>query len=485
MANKTADTKEPDQKQAESQTDKQAAEESYDEEKLGSIMLSALGFDPKAAKERAEKRDKPEKGAVEDEKAPTNKEQAADKTAKKEKKVEVERSEDEDDRIARIASASASAAAASATEAMLARMDKRDGGEKKSGDDNKVDALDGLTEDEKSDYEVYRHIAETIPSKKNIHTRFLEGVNKARAYEQKWRDENPGKEFDPEDEEHNDFYERIEPDVTEREFRKAEVAMEADRIAEEKLKKKLKDEVEPLKERQRQREAKEKVEELRTRIISDCEQTMASVLESILPNEAEAIKKNPEKASEIVKALEESDPEAFDVMRETSNAAMALIGETVKLWNSDGLVPFDPKNPVHDAIRKFSLSKEQEIKKLPPSKQVHGGKRFATWAEMEKMGAAERERHWVLTDQHIVQMLKGEFAANAKAQYEHRMGRIRKYAEKAGKTVEKQEKTEKEKASANGSPESGGGSKIDTSKKGDAVEDEELTKMTRSILFGR
>ncbi len=469
-------------------TEAKKGEEPEDESKLGSLMMSALGLSAEKAKERTDKAsEKAKDDGKKKSKDQTQKEQAPkDEPAKEEgkkKKVEVVREEPEepdDERMARIATS----AATSTAEAMMAKLSKqKDEPEVESSDD-------GMTDDDRSDYEVYKRLAEDNPRYKNAAKDFADGVKKARAYEAKWRENNPDKEFDPEDDEHNDFYERIEPDVTERDFRRAEVAIEADRIAEKRIRERL----EPVEKRQREREAAETVSSLRPQIEQSAGDILTSMLETISPDEGEKLRKNPESVLEIVKELEESDPIAFDIMKNSTGECVEVVSEVVKLWRSNGAVPFNQSNPIHEHIRKFSAHAEGEIKKLPTHQRLHQGKRFATWAEAEKMDAATRAKHWVLDDTHIIAMLKDHYMKASKAEYQAQRERLDRYiSKKTQVTTEKEEAKPRQdrqappdrRAAPARSPESGGGSSIDTTGKGKDLKDEPLTETTRNILFRR
>ena len=96
---------------------------------------------------------------------------------------------------------------------------------------------DGLTQKQRDQLIVYQELETLKPTQyKGITEQYLKSIPEIQEYVKTWAKENPGTPFDPDAEEHNAFFERIEPVVDEDDWKKAEITIGAREIASQAIK---------------------------------------------------------------------------------------------------------------------------------------------------------------------------------------------------------------------------------------------------------
>src|SRR6185436_9223298 len=91
---------------------------------------------------------------------------------------------------------------------------------------------DGLTQKQRDQLIVYQELEAMKPAQyKGITEQYLKSIPEIQDYVKTWAKENPGQAFDADDEQHNEFFARIEPVVDEDDWKKAEITIGAREIA--------------------------------------------------------------------------------------------------------------------------------------------------------------------------------------------------------------------------------------------------------------
>lgn len=335
-----------------------------------------------------------------------------------------------------------------------------------------------LEEDDLHEYEVARFLASTDAKFKDAPDKILAQVNQAARYAQRWETNNPGKTFNPEDEEHDAFYESLQKPWSEREFRKAEIAMEAEKIAEKKLSS-ANAKLEKLDENDARMELAPTVERAVLMAADHMAREIgAGVHETIIKNGFDK--------------LTEQDPETANVLAESIGAIQPLVEAIVQIDDPKFRIKFDEKKPEHQQWLKLLIEKERQY-----SGQTHEGKMFATRRDYSKMTAEQRASHWYLTADDLLSEAVKDATASAVERIKSEKERLEKFAARMGYVKKEPEKksdpsnnggSEKSEASPSRiekpvSPSAGSGVKIDAKGEPQIGGNGAFLKATHSILF--
>jgi hypothetical protein len=241
-------------------------------------------------------------------------------------------------------------------------------------------------------------------------------------YKAQWLKENPGEKFDPNDDQHTDWYADNDPtnkfeDIDEQ-LEDAQVRV-IKREAREEASKALAEE-----------NSRRQSEERRQRVAPMAEQTandsVMEALEAIDPKLVEVVKKDGEKG------LADEDPIALKLVSQAAQIFSPLITETIKI--SEGLVSPTQGNPVHAKIEEVMVSIENAVLALDPSDRIKvetvGGrqvqKRFATMEDFANMPAEKRSRYWTVGKDEVVYKLRADQKTIIKQEYDQLTSAMKK-----------------------------------------------------------
>jgi hypothetical protein len=318
---------------------------------------------------------------------------------------------------------------------------------------------------------------------------FLANLEKSDKYAQAWEARNPGKPFDPEDDEHNEFFASIKQPYTPQELRRAEASMvaraETERVAatrDEKTSAELKE----IKSENARLKLAPKVNSTMAQAIGFMANQMGDDIVSIL-NSGGAQK------------LQEVDPEADSAIREAIGDVSPLIQAIVEIEESGGTVEYDKKNPAHRRYFEILAAKEEEYAGAVDER----GRSCVSRAEYAQMSPAQRAQHYFLTPENIIAEVVSEQAQKTKQRIDEERNRIRKAAERMGFVPAKA-------AAANGnaahaatpakdppkdlgtpapikpvSPSAGSGVKIDVKEPNPPTSVDAILNKVSGVLFGR
>lgn len=339
-----------------------------------------------------------------------------------------------------------------------------------------IDPLEGLTDDDKRDYEVAQHLAKLDPRFKDAPEIIISNLKKAESYAEQWEAANPGKQFDPNDDEHDEFFAGIKTPWTQSQFQNAAI----DLLAEKKTAK-LRDE---QNERLRGVEAASARAVLKPIVDQHFSATTIAMAKALGDEVAKTLE------TEGWNGLAEHDPVLAQVMGATMQQMHPFIEAAVHI--DDPRIGLDKNDPMH---QQWSVVVQQG-EAMAQGMRDDQGRLFARRADYARMTPAERARHWYLTTDHIIQGAL-EFAAEqvqkiteSQKQQLEKLGFKREVKAKTGTTVTQTKDTTPVvppavPADKPVSPSVGSGAKIDAQGDAPKTKEAQLMQQISGILFRR
>lgn len=199
------------------------------------------------------------------------------------------------------------------------------------------------------------------------------------AYRAKWQKENPGKAYNSEDEDHAEFFnanmpEGAEPAVLD----DARDNMRVEKLVEQRLGPVL-----------QQQAAEKALEQARPVIAKACKGAAVKLMEQVAPELAKIATKGGEAdfSETTLKALEEADPVAYEVLNGMAGRLNAVVVELEKTAVQGLNYRLDPNIPVHAHILNEMAECEQILADAPAAAQMRDGKQFITIGEKRAIRA--------------------------------------------------------------------------------------------------
>jgi hypothetical protein len=347
-----------------------------------------------------------------------------------------------------------------------------------------------LSPEDMRDYEVAKYLGETNPKYKGAENIIVQHVKKAERYATSWEAANPGKVFNPKDDEHTAFYDGLEKPWSDDEFVDAMVEMKASKIADQRMSK--------TDERLREMENK------------SARQGMGDVVQKTFVAAAEYLSKSlgEEVHDKIVKEgfdkLVEEDPFLGENLAMELGGLQPTIEAIVQMEDPRGIFKFDEKNQNHIAWAELLHQTEAAY---AGTQDQETGKRFATREQWLAMSPAQRKSYWYVTGDHLISELVGSAAERVKANVEKEKESVKKKAAKLGfipgtggeakpakpaaeaavttPPKAKKEAEAKPEAFKPVSPSASAGGRIDTSGAGGTGSTGGVLQKAAGILFGR
>lgn len=262
-----------------------------------------------------------------------------------------------------------------------------------------------MSPDDSEDYKVLKFLqASGDPKFKDVADKFLDYVKKHYAYQDEWAAQNPGKEFNPDEDEHKAWYELNQPDIHPKVLESGRVDMKAEEL----YNKRLKPELDKI-------TADKALEKGMPVVATNVTKGIIQMVKLVDPELVKMVTDaagNPDLSEAKVAALGEHDPIAKEVL---DNAARAM--EPMLLELELTAVPgynysLNPNaNAVHRRIDQFRQKYEADLV-AAPEHQIRNGKQFCTVAEMQSNPALSKT-HWCLTIDDLVDMITDHYAAGA------------------------------------------------------------------------
>lgn len=343
---------------------------------------------------------------------------------KEEKKVDVKKQEapkpisPED--VARISASAATTAALEVARQMGGKQEKKDEGQED-------DDIKSMSEDDRYNFDVVTHMAESAPDKyKELPRKFREAMKMKKAYADRWLAENPGKEIDWDAEEHAQFLEDNQPKVNDRDFRRAEISIEASKIADERMKG-TQAEIDTIERDSIQSNIGATAKQRVTAAQKDFQNTFAP--------DADWDLTTPEGRAKV---LEEEQ-----VIGEVAVKWAELLGEAttelVKIFDGRSartgrnLFKIDENNDLHKWIMTTVDHFEDKLTQMPADKTRNNlGQAFATRDQYNSMPADQRKKFWTVKRDEALWIVSQSAKENAEYEKQQAVKKVEAIAKQHG-----------------------------------------------------
>lgn len=306
-----------------------------------------------------------------------------------------------------------------------------------------------LSDKDRHTIEALRMMETENPKFKGVADQTVAFWKKESKYIEDWEASNPGKKFDDQSDDHQEFYERHQPDV------------DADALDRAKLKVATQPMVKVAEEATKvANEAKETTRRIQfernfDKAVPEMEQAIESgLLEVVEKSNPELAKLMGDKgkrrwSEESMKKIEEEDPVAFDLIQSEAEKARQLLADFECLTRFPGDIPFDPSRAVelsdgtdyypHRELVKLISDLESDLAALPREDTERNGKQFIPQPKLVEREARIHAAANMTADQKkaAIRELRGNFWTLS--QDEIRAGIV---AETAGKVTARMEKTQ-------------------------------------------
>lgn len=215
-------------------------------------------------------------------------------------------------------------------------------------------------------------------------------------YRAKWETEHPADAFDPDDEAHDSFRDRHEPDITEADLIRAEARVEARRDLEETLS------------QQREQETQARIREN----AKAAARSAASLL-----------------ADKPIAEIEKEDPALADAVEEAIPAAQRLAKLAHELFTPGSRTQWKLEDPEHKTLLALVGNAEDGLKSQPAEQTTLDGRRFVPSNVWNRLSPDERANAWTPAQEPaVVEML---LQGHLRAGVESRAAKLRtRYAQR-------------------------------------------------------
>lgn len=237
-----------------------------------------------------------------------------------------------------------------------------------------------------------------------IITDFKRSVSRLDEYQTQWERSNPGKVFDPEDEEHDAFFRVNDIKYDEDDYAEAIAALQMKPLAEvAKKAEKLEGELADVRKQEKARALEPAIAQARSA-------GATAMIKAIDPKILEH-----GKTPETLQAYIEANPDEADIVLGHAQMAGELLAEGVRLLEGGELKPDAPLTKDFFAVKNEI---ESAIKQQPADEQLdERGRRFLTWQEWIDISAKDPQasnRYWILGKEELTKLIPAEAAKIAK-----------------------------------------------------------------------
>lgn len=289
-----------------------------------------------------------------------------------------------------------------------------------------------MGDDDKRDYSIIAYLERANPAKHaGAAQQFLDYVKAHYAYQDAWTSAHPGENFDPDAEEHAEWYGNNPSGFTREELDDAKVEMRAEQIFEKKMEPQLRKE---RLEKAFKRDLPKIAEAVDKRIMSFISQVNPEVAKLLVDEAGKS-----RFTDKNIEQLHESEPIVAEVLEEITKGELEpLLLELEKTTVPELEHKIDPRsNSAHAMIDRFRAQKEQELAAMPAEKRRMDGRDWMTIGEMQrresqiihsKAPEADKQRqlddlnsrYWTLGVDHLEELIVDNCAKKAKAIIEKR-----------------------------------------------------------------
>lgn len=233
-----------------------------------------------------------------------------------------------------------------------------------------------LSKEDQFRRDVFEQMAQSNEEYKGLPEKFDKFLAQERSYREAWEKANPGKTFNPDDEDHSEFYDANEPTFNTDDYLDSRIQLQADRIADEKIQK-----------RERERAEKEARETVNKRLASMDKEITAELATAL----------DPELAKIDADKLKTEDPLASKAMKPYLPELSALCGELVKIFTPGLGVTPSRENPLHVHLWNRTLAYEQELLTGPEKdRALPDGRKLVAMEDFNRMSPEQKAKHWTI-----------------------------------------------------------------------------------------
>jgi hypothetical protein len=283
---------------------------------------------------------------------------------------------------------------------------------------------EGLSEDEIRQLPVLEKMEALFPDRyKNLKARYMENARAVKKYRDKWEEEHPGQDFDPESNEHDGFFAKHSVDWEDDDAVEARAEMRLDKRLPE-LTRQTQSELEQLR-------AKERAREAEPAIVAQSLAADRLVFDLVGGEFKNLLKPDNTLNTDVLKKIETEDPVAYEIIFPEVMRIRQHCQEILRLDRN--VTALNPKNPMHAFILDWAARQEKEFLALPRDKQLDKqGRKFTTSLEFSKMTEAQRAKHWTLRAPELNKLFAAEYGTAAIKRLESERARVQRLASQLG-----------------------------------------------------
>jgi hypothetical protein len=234
----------------------------------------------------------------------------------------------------------------------------------------------------------------------NIKQKLNAAVAAENQYVADWKRANPGKPFDPNAEDHAEFFESIDVKVSKRDRQKAETEVLRQSI--------LKD-VESKQEKQaRQIERQQTIATVERKAGAAVEDVFRDFITTVAPD-ADL------KSEESIREAIQGNPAADEILR----ARLPGYIETVRvaLAIDSGAVEYDPKNKIHQGVQAHLVELNEKLLNANPEQSRRNGRQYCSIDRYDTLTEAQKARVWTITSDDVVRYVANKAKSELKSAY--------------------------------------------------------------------
>jgi hypothetical protein len=235
-------------------------------------------------------------------------------------------------------------------------------------------------------------------------------------YIRQWKKANPGKPYDPEDDDHTEFYEENDP-TTKFESLADDLEAAKETLIERRVEQRVESRLKPKIDEQRD-EARRK--ELEPQIAQTRDSAIFSAVEAISPELAKTLR---EKGGE---AVGDEDPMAFQVVEDVVPKYLPVIEEAARLFSGVSAVakngPNQEQSRVIESLNELNdyiAAQDQSVRVR--ALQTNRGtvyQRFVPFGEFHQLPPEQQAKSWTVTGDDVIAWIQAKQNNEIKARYD-------------------------------------------------------------------
>lgn len=330
-----------------------------------------------------------------------------------------------------------------------------------------------LSKDELYDLEVFKAMAKVDAKYSKLADQFIKVAKSTADLKRRWERDHPGEIFNPQDEEHDEFFASNRVDYDKRDYKRAEHQMATEghdnpRIAE-------------LEKKHKEYAARDRAKELSSVAAKSWAKHVGHLVEYVDPQIAKLVAKDPSK-------LQEEYPVEGPEIWRAGEALEAISSQAYLILDDTGYFPPRDGDNIHQHIINLIHRHEPRLANAPADERMLNGKEFATWSQWARMTPQEQAKHWHLGAEEVVDIAAQEMADAVKQQVTELNERINARAKRSNpdsKEPKHELKGHSATRSPTASPSSAGRVSINTSIKSKEEPRDKISGIIRKGLFSR